>query len=123
LQRIDERDALNVKALLQWIVFAIRPLTLYELADVVAFGPDTAEFDFSSGLAFLHDVLEMCSSLVTRADADTVVLAHASVKEYFLEKPRSIGQYVIACTDSETSHSIIAQLLLEISFAREVVSS
>ena len=113
LQSINERVALNVKVLLQWMVFAIRPLKLYELAVVIAFDPDTAEFDSSLGLAFLDDVLAMCSSLVTRADADTIVLAHASVREYFLGKPRSIQQHVIFCSDGEASHSIIAHCCLQ----------
>lgn len=119
LQRINERDALDVKVLLRWMVFAIRPLTPYELAVVVAFNPDTAEFDSSLGFTFLDDVLEMCSSLVTRADADTVVLAHSSVKEYFLEKPRSIGQYVIAYSDSKAGHSIIAHCCLKYLFQEQ----
>ena len=68
---IKERDYGYVKTFLQWLSFAVRPLTLEELAA-------TASIDFSAGngpeyqadneLQDIKDVLKICSSFVMKSE-------------------------------------------------------
>ena len=56
-----------VKLFLQWLSFAVRPLTLRELAAAAAvdFSAETgAEYKSDNELQEIKDVLKMCSSLV-----------------------------------------------------------
>ena len=94
--------------ILQWLVLGMSPLTLEQLAIVVTFDPLSGDFDSSLGLAHPDDVIQLCSSLVIRAADDTVQLAHASVKEYFLQKPRATTLW-----DIESGHAAIAHCCLE----------
>ncbi|KAF8327071.1 hypothetical protein F5887DRAFT_1084004 [Amanita rubescens] len=58
------------------------------LATVSTFDSSEGTYDPYLALAHPDDVIQVCSSLVTKTDDKTVQLAHASVKEYFLRKPR-----------------------------------
>ena len=100
VQRIDERDMPFAKTILQWLVFGMKPLTVEELAIVIAFDPASGTFDFGPQLTHPDEIIQLCSSLVMQAANNEVQLAHASVKEYFLEKN---GLF-----DSEASHAAIA---------------
>jgi hypothetical protein len=88
LQRIDEREMPIAKVILQWLVFGImmKPLTVEQLAIIVAFDATSGSFDFGQQLTHPNDMIQLCSSLVMQAANKEVQLAHASVKEYFLEK-------------------------------------
>ena len=108
LHRIDGREMPPAKVILQWLVLGMRPLTIPELTMAVTFDPLTGKFDSSLGLAHPDDVIQVCSSLVTRAANNTVQLAHASVKEYFLSKPRRI-----TLSDTETGHGLIVNCCLQ----------
>ena len=81
LQRIDEREMPSAQVILQWLVLGMRPLTPEQLATAVTFDPLSGNFDPSLRLAHAADVLQMCSSLVTKTASDIVQLAHASVQE------------------------------------------
>ena len=108
LQRIDPEDMPYVKTFLQWLVFGMRPLATEELAAVVTFDPSSGKFD--SDLALLHHdyVIHLCSSLVTKTQDNTVKLAHASVKEYFLARQSMFQEGDIALLESGTAHCMIA---------------
>ena len=107
LQRINEKEIPSVQTILQWLILGMRPLRLEELAVLVTFNPSSGKFD--SSLGFLHpdDAIQLCYSLVTKAANGTVQLAHASVKEYFLAKPRTI------LSNIETGHTSIAYCCLK----------
>jgi len=84
--------------ILQWLAFSERPLSIHEIAEVVAI--DTSrdpEFDPEEVLEDPLDALKICSSLVTTRKTSSfrrlyhgvqrmedVVLAHYSVKEFLL---------------------------------------
>ena len=108
VDRIDRREMPAATVILQWLVLGMSPLTLKELAIVVTFDKSSCNFDSSLGLAHPNDVVQLCSSLVIQAADDTVQLAHASVKEYFLRKPRKI-----ALSDIGLGHTAIAHCCLK----------
>ena len=112
LQRIDEREVPYVKVILHWLVLAMHPLHLKELAIVVTFDPATGNFNDNMSLTHLNDILGMCSSLVIGTENDTVMLAHASVSEYLLDKPRSFKCDEIVLSHAGTCHSIMAHCSL-----------
>jgi hypothetical protein len=55
----------EVRCALHLLVISCRPLTLYEVAEAVAVGYEDDKFDVENRLRDPHDILEMCSSLVS----------------------------------------------------------
>ncbi|KAI0572068.1 multiple ankyrin repeats single kh domain protein [Pyrenophora tritici-repentis] len=95
LTAISEEDCVYAMRILQWLSFSARPLSVEEIAEVVA-------IDVTRDLAFDRDevledpleVLDICSSLVTITTNEVdrrlgstqriVALAHHSVQEYLV---------------------------------------
>jgi hypothetical protein len=117
LTGIGEEYAEYAMRILQWLTFSARPLSVEEVAEVVAIDVtrDPA-FDRDEVLEDPLEVLDICSSLVTittnEADGRSgstqriVALAHYSVQEYFVSdriKRGSAKQYSmqeIECHDA-----------------------
>jgi hypothetical protein len=92
---IADEDAMYAIRVLLWLAFSDRPLTVEEVAELVAI--DVARdpsFDREEVLEDPLEVLEICSSLVTtetdsgngrlQTTRQMAVLAHYSVKEYLV---------------------------------------
>jgi ankyrin repeat protein len=89
LSTIREADSQYAIPILQWLTFAARPLSLDEVAEIVAIDvKDEPKFDREEVLEDPTDVLSICSSLITvttdKAARKVVLLAHYSVKEYLV---------------------------------------
>ncbi|KIL58686.1 hypothetical protein M378DRAFT_86080, partial [Amanita muscaria Koide BX008] len=95
LGRIHQTNQMRAVKLLYWLVFAIEPLDIEELAIVVQIDVEKNGLDVKEKLGSPTDILKICSSLVALSEDGTVKLAHASVKEYFLKEPRKIGTRTI----------------------------
>ena len=108
LMRINTMSIPYVKLLLQRFVFGMRPLTSEELATVATF--DSLSGNFDSNLVLLHpdDVIQLCLGLVSKAQDNTVQLVHASVKEYFLARPKMLQSNQISVFNTGTGHDLIA---------------
>ena len=68
---IKKKDQSYVKLFLQWLSFAVRPLTLTELAATAAVdlsAENGAEYKSDNELQDIRDVLKMCSSLVMESE-------------------------------------------------------
>ncbi|KAF8623784.1 hypothetical protein AX17_007287, partial [Amanita inopinata Kibby_2008] len=112
LQKIHKSQALNAMKLLHWLVFSMCPLTLEQISIVVQINVEKDTVDCDAGLFSSSDVLNICSSLVTRTKHGTVSLAHASVKEYFLENPRKIGMGGHITLDPQNGQKFMAHCCL-----------
>ena len=112
LQRIHRNKISSVNILLTWLIFGMCPLRLEELAVVMTFNPTNGTFDTGLELPHPDDIIQLCSSLVTKTNHNTVVLAHASVKEYFLSRPRRWGKGITAFYDPSAGHALIAHCCL-----------
>ncbi|EUC45214.1 hypothetical protein COCMIDRAFT_36994 [Bipolaris oryzae ATCC 44560] len=91
LESVSDEYAEYAIRILQWLAFSERPLTVEELAEVIAIDISrNPEFDRDEVLENPFDVLRICSSLITITDhrcysaRSVVVLAHYSVKEYLI---------------------------------------
>lgn len=107
LERIAKEDMVYAIRILRWLAFSMRPLSLAEVAEIVALDIDRdPAFDQDEVLQDPLDVLEICSSLITinmrgnmepsitrRQSSSTfphtaynqvVRLAHYSVKEFLV---------------------------------------
>ncbi|USP80732.1 hypothetical protein yc1106_08006 [Curvularia clavata] len=92
LNNIDDEYAEYAIRILQWLAFSERPLSLRQIAEVVAI--DTSrdpEFDPEEILEDPLDALKICSSLVTITqsheylkNSTQIALAHYSVKEFLV---------------------------------------
>ena len=113
LQRIHGTLIPCVQVLLTWLIFGMHPLTFDELAIVVTFDATKDTFDASLALPHPDGIIEVCLSLVTKTGYGTVPLAHSSVKDYFLGKPRGGQQYIIALCDPCAGHTLITHCCLK----------
>jgi ankyrin repeat protein len=105
LTTISKQDRDFAMRILQWLTFSARPLSIKEIAEVVAI--DVAResaFDRDEVLEDPLEALNICSSLVTvtsnkvegRPDQQIITLAHYSVREYFVSdriKQGSANEY------------------------------
>lgn len=102
LSAISETDSNYAISILKWLAFAVRPLSVDEIAEVVAIDVKGKPlFDREEALEDPMDILSICSSLVTITEDETdetsgsVVLAHYSVKEYLVSD--RIWRSPVAC--------------------------
>ena len=68
---INEKDHGYAKTFLQWLCFAVRPLTLEELAATAAVNlcaENGPEYNSDNELQDIKDVLKICSSLILESD-------------------------------------------------------
>ncbi|KAF2657674.1 hypothetical protein K491DRAFT_690922 [Lophiostoma macrostomum CBS 122681] len=112
---------------LHWIAFSKRPLSLEEIAEIIAINPDDdLSFDPTEILESPRDVFTICSSLVTMicntltdssdSKTDCVVLAHLSVKEYLQSnriRASNVPNFYLGDTSSNSfiARACIAYLL------------
>ncbi|KAF8333766.1 ankyrin repeat-containing domain protein [Amanita rubescens] len=113
LQRINEKQVPFAKVILQWLMLVMRPMGPEELAFVLTFDASSGSFDSNLGLAHPHDVIHMCSSLVIKTADKKAQLAHASVKEYFLHKPRQIALPDVQLGHTAVAHCCLSYILLQ----------
>ena len=68
---IKEKDHSYAKIFLQWLCFAVRPLTLKELATTIAVdlsAENEPEYKSDNELQDITDVLKICSSFIMKSD-------------------------------------------------------
>ncbi|RYN17037.1 hypothetical protein AA0119_g11495 [Alternaria tenuissima] len=138
LTAISEEYAEYAMRILQWLTFSARPLSVEEIAEVVAI--DVARDPAFDGDEVLEDpleVLDICSSLVTittnKADRRLgsaqriVALAHYSVQEYLVSdriRRGSAKQYSMqeaACQSAITRGSLKYLMQLQQPLEREIL--
>ena len=136
LCQIDPLSKREVLSILQWLTFSLRPLSLNEVAEIVAFDVDSVDkFNSENRLADPEDVLNMCSSLVISIETNNdhedsnddlsdflanntsatstsrarrfVRLAHFSVKEYLVSDRIRTGSAAFFTIDEEASNARI----------------
>lgn len=80
--------------ILQWLTYSLRPLSLDEVAEVVAFDVDSDnKFNDENRLVDPEDVLNMCSSLVIsiETDSDDDEVANIESNSSFINQQSSIN--------------------------------
>ncbi|EUC36316.1 hypothetical protein COCCADRAFT_88667, partial [Bipolaris zeicola 26-R-13] len=129
LTSISEEYADYAIRILQWLAFSERPLSLEELAEVIAIDVSRdPEFDRDEVLEDPLDVLRICSSLVSithesyflnssfalfeKPSEEIVVLAHYSVKEYLISDRIKRGQAARYSLHAALCHGAIAAACL-----------
>lgn len=134
LCKIDPLYKLEALQILQWLTCSLRPLSLEEVAELVAvdIGEDKV-FDLDKRPSDPDDVVDICSSLVTCVDANgdsaeadndhdnnevvppkkrLVRLAHFSVKEYLVSDRIRAGSAAYFSIEERISHATIGQTSL-----------
>lgn len=121
---IEEVHSERALRILHWLAFSSRPLSLEEVAEVVAIDPSRRPmFDKDEVLEDPLDALNICSSLITiSADADdaddsdgssiqepcVLILAHYSVKEYLISDRIRKGSAKLYSLQESASNIFIA---------------
>jgi ankyrin repeat protein len=118
LTSISEKDSVFAIRILQWLTFSARPLSLEEVAEVVA-------IDVAREPAFVRDevlvdpleVLDICSTLVTittdkamgrsKLGSRIITLAHYSVQEYLVSDRIKRGPAKLYSMEETESHAVI----------------
>jgi hypothetical protein len=141
LLRIEESHRQSTLKILQWLAFAAMPVTVEEVAEVVAVDLGT-EPSFNPDLRLFNprDVMTLCSSLIIResisaeevleisitgnvpyleeygdfhrADREVIRLAHLSVKDYLISDRIKTSQAHDFAIDAKLSNIFIAQTCL-----------
>ena len=133
--RKDKKD--RAIATLRWILFAVRPLTVREMCEVLALTFNDVEATYPSqddlpecwsqsyvDEDYVNDVIRLpCGSLVElrskfpgdRLDEQTVHFVHFSVKEYLLRPTADGGPpaKTFCLSDSKSEHTHLARLCLQ----------
>jgi ankyrin repeat protein len=120
LSTISEEYSEYAMRILQWLTFSARPLTVAEVAEVVAI--DVARdpaFDRDEALEDPLEALNICSSLVTittnkdqgtlRPTQQIIALAHYSVQEYLVSDRIKQGAAKQYSMQEANCHSAIAK--------------
>jgi hypothetical protein len=127
---IDEEYVDDALKILQWLTFSARPMSLDEIAEVVAIDlTKDPKFDDARRLRRPQDVVSICSSLVIVSSeqiqaydkywnpkepvlTDMIALAHLSVKDY-LTSTRIVSTSAAPFQISERSaHRCVAEMCL-----------
>jgi ankyrin repeat protein len=120
---IAEEDSVYAIRILRWLTFAERPLTMDEIAEVVAIDVDrNTPYDEEEVLEDPMEALDICSSLISiskeasngkqGSSKEVVMLAHYSVKEYFLSDRICTGRAAQYSMQHSTCHSMLAKACL-----------
>lgn len=64
LMNIPRPAQKEVKATLTWLIFMKRPMTLEEISEAIVIDQQDSSFNTENRLLDIHDILDMCSSLV-----------------------------------------------------------
>ena len=123
---ISDEDSEYAMRILQWLVFSSRPLSVEELAEVVAINVEReTAFDRDEVLEDPMEVLDICTSLVSvvmtegrslserdrrlRTISRTVTLAHYSVQEYLVSARICQGRAARYSMQPAACHGYIAK--------------
>ena len=125
LKNINENNRKHARRLLHCLAFAVRPLRVEELAEILAFDFDGAQGDIPKFHAARRPInqeaamLSACSSLISIVDhhgSRVVQFSHLSVKEFLISHHHAsstgnLSQFYIL---PMTAHTILAQACLGI---------
>lgn len=116
LTAISEEDSAYAMRILQWVTFSERPLTIEEIAEVVAIDVERdPAFDSDEILEDPLEALNICSSLVVVMTQEAnpvqriIGLAHYSVQEYLVSDRIRQGQAKQYSMLRTESHNAIAK--------------
>ena len=118
LSRIDSaEDRRLTRDILSILSFSFRPLSLWEICEVLQIVPGVYQLDESKRLTNPRDVLSICGSLLSyREDTDTVALAHHSVKTYLIsDLPEEVSYFKLSELEGHRSlaTNCLSYLLLD----------
>jgi ankyrin repeat protein len=124
LSGIPQEDSVYAIRILLWLTFAERPLSLDEIAEVVAIDPNRDPvFVDDEKLEDPMELLDICSSLVSivtdngdkmsGSKKQVATLAHYSVKEYFLSARSGTDRAAGYSLNFNYGHSMLARACLK----------
>lgn len=128
LVNIDESYVSDVQKVLKFLAFAIRPVGLSEMVEVLAvdWDGDEPRFEPDNRIPEPKDILTMCSTLVATTEDlgthfsddgyqdiwQTIRLAHFSVKEYLLSDRIKTSKASVYALDPVSANLFIAKTYL-----------
>lgn len=125
LQKIEPDDFEDARAILKWVAFAERPLTLEEVAEAAVVRDNHVLLEHEDKLLDLTDVLHICRGLLSISTESIIIcktlhsrqvvrFAHFSVKEYLISKRIVDGSAAFFAISAELAQSQIAQCCLSV---------
>lgn len=126
LSQLPEEERVRAFSLLRWAAFAMRPLTIAEIAEAALIDlesdelpmdelPDVVDFDYVNS-----EIIGVCGSLISIRKSSTgldprlstIRLTHFSVKEYFLAHSPSTGDILRVNEKLRSSNERIENITL-----------
>ncbi|KAJ5826063.1 hypothetical protein N7474_003201 [Penicillium riverlandense] len=112
LERIEPSDWELARAALFWLSFSKRTLTLRELNVAVVLEETCTVFDDDMELVSPRILLQICQGLITQDKFGSVVLAHASIKDFLTSEWISSSRVKYFSLDPTTADQIIMRQCL-----------
>ncbi|KAJ3837041.1 ankyrin repeat-containing domain protein [Lentinula raphanica] len=112
MQKCKTNDhAEDMHYLLMWLLYALEPLHIREVATILSIDMETSEIDFDAGIA--GELNEFIDETLITVNTDNIVqFAHGSVKEFLLESNNNSQVREIFNFNAQLSHSVIAHMCL-----------
>jgi ankyrin repeat protein len=133
LKRVPEEYEREMQTILTCLAFAVRPMTIQEVAEATAVDLEKQSFSTSDRFADPDDILDLCSSLVSLSEAgpESIVkkemgfhyygckddrkimqFAHFSVKEYIIANLSKTSASHAFFLNASLSHKHLAEMCL-----------
>ncbi|KAI9764110.1 MAG: hypothetical protein M1840_008670 [Geoglossum simile] len=124
LLNIPESCHYEVHAILQWLTYSKRPMSLAEVAEAIAIDRDNQTFDIGNRMLNIYSILGICSSLVALSDRKSTQqnsqteettelrLAHYSVKEYLVSRRVQDGRAKRFAVKETEAHEYMGEACL-----------
>lgn len=125
LRNIPDEYFFEAHQILQLLVASYRPLSLIEVAEAIAVDCDHEIIDLNRKLRDEHDILEICSTLITKSNytytdrhkykditIEALHFSHYSVKEYLISSRISIGHSARFAVTNSVADQLFAKICL-----------
>ncbi|KAJ5546599.1 hypothetical protein N7494_004184 [Penicillium frequentans] len=111
LQRLDWKEPSKQRSILEMIIAAQRPLTIYELQEALSVIPGDTEWDPSRSLNNIYITLGSCGCLINIDEEElTARLVHPSLKQFLLDSHKEIKKAPLSLT-LDTAHQYMADVI------------
>src|SRR5271154_6016609 len=86
LERVPEEYERGMQTILTCLTFAVRPMTIQEVAEATAVDLEKQSFSISDRFPDPYDILDLCSSLVSLSEVGPESSVKKEMRSYYVHK-------------------------------------
>lgn len=101
MERLDWKENFQQKAILNLIIAAQRPLTIFEMQEALSVTPGETDWDPSKSLNNIHAALATCGCLINIDEEElTARLVHPSLRQFLLNSDSGTKDFTLNLDDA-----------------------